>query len=385
LLAEAPDKKFIGLYLGDPIYSPRRSGIIGDLLSIITEANDDDALRNYGDQTVIIDPKPISTIDFCLSLEEKKFLILQGSAAALLFLHKQGHISAEEAPAAAKQANDLKEAALKARKRRAKQKKIGIGAPALILAFCVLCVWWFFPKPWSLKNCESLANEATRLFDQNHSSTQGAQELIKCRNPVGYSILGDQAFFRRAYSEAELYFANAIRHLPEDEQTTRREGWYDDLASAEIEVGNYKDAIDILRRLVEQFPQEDEFKWDLAKAYIYQGQIDAAEFGLAVDTLGALQDQDYKGRVEFGRVQILKSAAYAGQSLNKDGSQYDRDQAKKRATEELCGGLSKNDAFWRQILRKQTSYPNASFKVEIDLLTRGIDGANVQCLSSDNR
>jgi predicted acylesterase/phospholipase RssA len=384
LLEETPDKKFIGLYLGDQIYAYRAPNIVRDLISIGTEATDDEALRRYGNETVVIDPKPVSTLDFCLSLEEKRFLLAQGRAAALAFLTKQGHISRGDADKASEQANAARELALAARKRRLSRKRLWPAALVAILIVLV-CGWWFFPqKPWSLKNCEDQAKDALRWWDINHSSTFGASALLKCRNPIGYAILGSQAFYRRAYWDAEKYFTEAIDHLSPSEQSDRHTFWRVDLSAVQIENGKYEKAIENLKPIVERNQIEDEFKWDLAKAYVYQGQIDPTSYGLALDTLNTLLNQNYSGTTQAqptqaGRVQVLRAAAYAGQSLSKGISPSDRETARKRAAESLCEGIQQNEEFWRPILAETRPYPNASFKEEIKLL-RSVDAAQCSTL-----
>ena len=57
LLEDYPGTKFISLYLGAEIYEPIKStSVLGDLISITTEASDSDAIERYRTFTVIIDP-----------------------------------------------------------------------------------------------------------------------------------------------------------------------------------------------------------------------------------------------------------------------------------------------------------------------------------------
>jgi predicted acylesterase/phospholipase RssA/CheY-like chemotaxis protein len=94
LLKNQPDADFIGLYLGSEIYNSRNesNSVVGDMFSIWTEALDSKNLKKYNEQTIIIDPHPISTIDFDMSDDEKKFLVNVGRLGALKFLFKQGLI-----------------------------------------------------------------------------------------------------------------------------------------------------------------------------------------------------------------------------------------------------------------------------------------------------
>lgn len=110
LLRDHPGTEFIGLYLGPEFFEgePRERWLIHDLFSIWTEASDIDSLASHIHNTVIIDPRPVTTIDFMLSREEKDFLIKIGRASALKYLSK--YQSAETAPIQDDVTNALKEA-----------------------------------------------------------------------------------------------------------------------------------------------------------------------------------------------------------------------------------------------------------------------------------
>jgi predicted acylesterase/phospholipase RssA len=91
LLRDHPDIKFIGLYLGPRTYEgnarkDRDGSLVGNLLAIWTESSDWKALEKYRDQTIIIDCRPITSLNFKLSDREKEFLIQAGRAAALEYL-----------------------------------------------------------------------------------------------------------------------------------------------------------------------------------------------------------------------------------------------------------------------------------------------------------
>jgi predicted acylesterase/phospholipase RssA len=94
LLQHNPNTKFVGLYLGDEFFEgfPKRRGIIGiakKLFSIWTEALDIESLRKYKDNTIIIDPRPISLLDFSLNEEEKQFLLQCGRYYTRKYLVKK--------------------------------------------------------------------------------------------------------------------------------------------------------------------------------------------------------------------------------------------------------------------------------------------------------
>lgn len=90
-LRSHPETSFVGLYL-----KPERDGksksrprLISQLISIWTEAADIRALNAHINDTVIIDPRPIRTLQFGLRDSEKEFLLKVGRSAALAFLANQ--------------------------------------------------------------------------------------------------------------------------------------------------------------------------------------------------------------------------------------------------------------------------------------------------------
>lgn len=85
-----PNKEFIGLYLGEKTFKGKAGrSIFSDIYSILVESNDIAALEKYQSSTIIINPDPITTLDFDLTKEEKDFLLMVGRAAALEFIYKQ--------------------------------------------------------------------------------------------------------------------------------------------------------------------------------------------------------------------------------------------------------------------------------------------------------
>jgi predicted acylesterase/phospholipase RssA len=145
LLKKNPGTEFIGLYLGNYYEGmPRESWLISDMLSIWTEAVDVEALKEYKDRTVVIDPRPIKTIDFNLSPKEKEFLLSVGRAAALRFLLKRG---VQKGPTEAQ----VREAEEKARSlkaeveaiRRKRRKMRWIKTSVLILLILALGIGYY--------------------------------------------------------------------------------------------------------------------------------------------------------------------------------------------------------------------------------------------------
>mgnify|MGYP000329787519 CR=1 FL=1 len=93
LLQVNPGANFIGLYLGSEHFEGnKKKSVFGELITIWTEASDVNALRQHADKTVIIDPRPISTLKFSLTDEEKEFLLECGRLGALKFLNKNEKI-----------------------------------------------------------------------------------------------------------------------------------------------------------------------------------------------------------------------------------------------------------------------------------------------------
>jgi predicted acylesterase/phospholipase RssA len=83
-------KDFVGLYLGNKTVSKSRKFFLLDVLSIWSEAGDEEAKERFIDRTIVIDPRPIRTTDFSLSENERAFLITEGRASALRWLHHWG-------------------------------------------------------------------------------------------------------------------------------------------------------------------------------------------------------------------------------------------------------------------------------------------------------
>ncbi len=90
LLRDNPNTDFIGLYLGPEIFEGhKKKSILKKIISIWTESVDTEVLRKYKNKTIIIDTRPISTLNFNLNQEEKDFLLNNGKAAAIKYLKNQ--------------------------------------------------------------------------------------------------------------------------------------------------------------------------------------------------------------------------------------------------------------------------------------------------------
>lgn len=85
-----PNIDFIGLYLGSKIFEGnKRKNMLMEYITIWQESSDIEALRQYADETIIIDPSPISTLQFSLTPNEKEFLLENGRISAVEFLVKK--------------------------------------------------------------------------------------------------------------------------------------------------------------------------------------------------------------------------------------------------------------------------------------------------------
>jgi len=88
---ENPDQKFIGLFLGNDKYKPKKKkgNAISNIISIWLNGSDNEALRNFKDETIIINPEPITTLNFYLTAKSKEHLLNCGKLAAKKYLIKK--------------------------------------------------------------------------------------------------------------------------------------------------------------------------------------------------------------------------------------------------------------------------------------------------------
>lgn len=152
LLSNNPGTQFIGLYLGNYYEGmPKEPGMIRELLSIWTESVDVEALKKYANDTIVIDPRPISTIDFSLNSLEKDFLIRVGRASALRFLLSRNLTngpSPEEVEEAEESARLARVEVERIRRRRRLRMRLILSLSALLVAG--LTAWLVYrpiPKP----------------------------------------------------------------------------------------------------------------------------------------------------------------------------------------------------------------------------------------------
>jgi predicted acylesterase/phospholipase RssA len=145
LLEEYPKTKFIGLYLGAEIYEGiERTSVLADIVSIVMESSEPDHIEKYRDSTVIIDTRPINTLDFSLTDEEKEFLLQAGRTAALAHLDDKS----DEYAAAVKKRDDLKKSVEEARNAAASKRR---RKRCWLLVLHLLLIggattWWLWPN-----------------------------------------------------------------------------------------------------------------------------------------------------------------------------------------------------------------------------------------------
>jgi predicted acylesterase/phospholipase RssA len=133
LLDDNPKVDFIGLYLGPEVYEEEERrplpllSAIRDFFSTLLNAADMETLREHRERTIVIDPRPVSTIDFNLSDEEKDFLLKAGKASALKFLRGRSlpnGPTAEEVNTANEEARLARETVIALRAERGKHWRL---------------------------------------------------------------------------------------------------------------------------------------------------------------------------------------------------------------------------------------------------------------------
>ncbi|MEM9077142.1 MAG: patatin-like phospholipase family protein [Bacteroidota bacterium] len=182
LLSDNPKTNFIGLYLGSETFQGlKKTSVLKDLLAIWTESNDEEALIRYKDDTVIIDPSPISTLDFSLTEEEKTFLLDCGRLSALRFLNKRGVL--KEKIDLSEQKSKLEKTREKLRyvrqKKKRKKRILKFGAITLITIIALLLS--FFSGKISLS--EKINGKLGYM--QNGEQVPIQEALIELRNGNG--------------------------------------------------------------------------------------------------------------------------------------------------------------------------------------------------------
>ena len=148
LLEHNPGADFIGLYLGPPTYEGRKKkSIIGKLLSIWMESIDYESLEAYGDQTIVVDPRPISTLQFKLNEKEKEFLLESGRLEAKRFLSAQKYVTENhfreiELTQQSRKVEELREELYNKLRLRKRRKNVTV----LTIIFLIACSIFLYQK-----------------------------------------------------------------------------------------------------------------------------------------------------------------------------------------------------------------------------------------------
>ncbi|PHI18075.1 hypothetical protein CEQ90_19820 [Lewinellaceae bacterium SD302] len=169
---------FIGLYLGPEIFEGfSKQSIFKDIINIWSESIDYNALRKYHENTIIIDPRPISTADFNLNNIEKEFLLEAGRLSAIKFLVRENIIS--ELPKDFENRKANHNLIRKQIKRKKQNSKIWKGA--LFLTF-ILVSFVFFNKCDTTKYKLLNWNESNEFIEESDVSISNTYIFIDGEN-----------------------------------------------------------------------------------------------------------------------------------------------------------------------------------------------------------
>lgn len=139
-LKSNPGTAFIGLYLGPERFKrDYNKGYFAKMFSIWTDANDIYSLKEYQNETIVIDPSPISTFDFVLTAEEKEFLLEGGRLAALKFQNRREGIALPNDYISRKEIHENVREALKKQRENKKKLKLLKWVGAIIIA--ISSIW----------------------------------------------------------------------------------------------------------------------------------------------------------------------------------------------------------------------------------------------------
>ena len=124
-----PGIPFLAIYLGNPDNRNRRN-ILSEILDIVVDGEERDLVDNHQREVVIVDTRPIGTVDFRLSENEKRFLVAEGRAAALELIASrklENGPSENDVISARSAADDLRASVIEVRKGRKIRRRVLIG------------------------------------------------------------------------------------------------------------------------------------------------------------------------------------------------------------------------------------------------------------------
>jgi predicted acylesterase/phospholipase RssA len=213
LLESAPETDFIGLYLGPENYEGQDTdtSAFSDLISIWKEPIDEKSVMDHREKTIIIDPRPISTIDFRLSTNEKEFLLDVGKLSAMKFLMKRkeqkgdAELQKKLDEACENLEKRRKELTLVRHRRRRRRKFLTLAVSALLFTMIFLMprfIPFCFMSDLSrqelsqigatLNSSESLDSSATAAFNKLAAVPAGCSNREKV-DDVLLNVLGTNA------------------------------------------------------------------------------------------------------------------------------------------------------------------------------------------------
>lgn len=139
LRRQHPEAQFVGLFLGRDVYQPpKRRSVLSNLFSIVSEGGESEAVHEFRDQMVVIDPTPVETLDFSLTNKEKQFLLTAGKTAALRYLKSDSDALAN----AIAERDELREAVVSQRQQTARRtKRIWMIALAVAVLVITIGLW----------------------------------------------------------------------------------------------------------------------------------------------------------------------------------------------------------------------------------------------------
>lgn len=215
LLREEPDCNFISFFLGSETYEPnKKKTVISDLISIWLEGGDREVISDYKENTIIIDTRPISTLDFKLSEIEKDFLLASGRLGASKHIQNSEHISSvqKDRDRLFDEVTELR----KFRKKKTRKKRYGIFLLTLLLL--VSLIIYIRPKPINQFENNLLESQGMNfekfpedlLKDMNNGIDLNTKTVeIDLRNRV--DVLPDKRDLVKASPSVQTYVLNGVR------------------------------------------------------------------------------------------------------------------------------------------------------------------------------